>query len=554
MKFIKKIAFVAAAVCAALLISCSNDAGGGSSGGESGGKPSVTVTLNKTSAAFKTGETVQLTATVTGSTDAVQWSTTNSQVAAVSGTGNTVTVTGGSTAGDAVIKASVGTVSASCSVTCTGSVSPSDVIDIDVVPNTSVTTYGWADMANSGSGMSYPNTTNIIYIGDDGYKVGSGSLTAYSSSVTKRSAFTNAIASGSVTNNKAGTTAAIIVLSGTIDLSDGKISDSDHSYYNAFDDTTHARLHDDTAVTFQMGSNKTIIGVNNAKIAFGGIKISGKENIIIRNVTFWDAHGSTEYDTSAEGTYTDGSKTKKYSDSKASIDALGVESVTNLWVDHCKFTDGSCIDLSRNFNHDGAFDIKNGKCVTVSYCEFTNHDKIMLIAPGDSYTTPEERQITLHHNYFYGATQRMPRSRGCQMHIYNNYWNDIGNSDNVGYSLGPGIGSQYIVENNYFGNFADNSSIVEYFDSSADSASTLSKFYQSGNNITITAANVRWDSSTEPNGNFARHNTSTKPWTISYTYTTKMDSYDVAKSKASAGAGPDKTGYSKNVRVNSVKY
>ena len=356
------------------------------------------------------------------------------------------------------------------------------------MPGASVTTYGWADVGN----MAYPNTKNIIYIGDDGYKVGSGSLTAYTASQTKRLTFTNAIASGSVSSATVNTTSAIIILSGTIDLSDGKISDTDHNYYDSFDSSTHKRNHED--ITYEIGSNKTILGVNSAKIAFGGLKIyankCNRENIIIRNIIFWDAHGSTEYDTSVSGTYTENKKTYKYSESKASADSLVLECngstkdsstgfitynyvPTNIWIDHCVFTDGTCSDLQRNFNHDGSLDMKAGKNVTVSYCEFTNHDKVTLLAPSDSYVDPEQRQITFHHNYYHGAVQRMPRSRGCQLHIYNNYYNSIGTSGNGGYALGPGIGSQYIVEGNYFGSFKN--TIVQYADSSASASASTRK-------------------------------------------------------------------------------
>lgn len=440
-----------------------------------------------------------------------------------------------------------------------------ETYDINVMPGASVTTYGWADVGN----MAYPNTKNIIYIGDDGYKVGSGSLTAYTASQTKRLTFTNAIASGSVSSATVNTTSAIIILSGTVDLSDGKISDNDHSYYEEFDPSTHERKHGD--ITYEIGSNKTILGVNSAKIAFGGLKIyankCNRENIIIRNIIFWDAHGSTEYDTSVSGTYTENKKTYKYSESKASADSLVLECngstkdsstgfitynyvPTNIWIDHCVFTDGTCSDLQRNFNHDGSLDMKAGKNVTVSYCELTNHDKVTLLAPSDSYVDPEQRQITFHHNYYHGAVQRMPRSRGCQLHIYNNYYNSIGTSGNGGYALGPGIGSQYIVEGNYFGSFKN--TIVQYADSSASaSASTLSKFYQKDNSKTLTSSDIKWDSA-EKVKDWSAHETSTAPWTITYDY--KAESYSVLPELIPNAAGTDKSGYSKIINVNGTVY
>lgn len=511
------------------------------------------ITLTESTAALEITDdedspAVTLTATltpedVTSGYDTVTWTSSDKSVATVSDGVVTAVAAGSAT----ITAATVNGYTASCEVTVTSSVVTPD---FSVVPGAGVTTFGWADVGS----MAYPDTTNIIYIADDGYKVGSGSLTSYTTSQTKRVTFTNAIASGSVSSSKVGTTDAIIILSGTVDLSDGAISDSDHTYYDSFDSTSHARTHGD--ITYEIGSNKTIIGVNTAKVAFGGLIIKAESiskpgsNIIIRNITFWDAHGSTEYDTSYE------------SSSKASADNLALEGKqnsaktgydyipTNIWIDHCVFTDGTCSDLERNYNHDGSLDMKAGKNVTVSYCEFTNHDKVTLLAPNDYITDPEERQITFHHNYYHGAVQRMPRSRGCQLHIYNNYYNDIGTSGNNGYALGPGIGSQYIVEGNYFGSFQNK--IVQYADSSTStSATTLSKFYQKNNSKTLTSSDVKFDSA-EAIKNWSEHETSTAPWTITYDYT--ADSCSDLPTTIPNKAGADKSGYSKVISVNGTVY
>lgn len=536
---------------------------------------SVTVSAEKNSIACNGSTTLTATAEYSGTpTITYTWTiSVGSEYAKLSeSTTGTVTLTAKNTttAEQTVtvkVSASDGTnsVENTCTVTV-GAAAAVETYDINVMPGASVTTYGWADVGN----MAYPNTKNIIYIGDDGYKVGSGSLTAYTASQTKRLTFTNAIASGSVSSATVNTTSAIIILSGTVDLSDGKISDTDHSYYDSFDSSTHKRNYGD--ITYEIGSNKTILGVNSAKVAFGGLKIyankCSRENIIIRNIIFWDAHGSTEYDTSVSGTYTENKKTYKYSESKASADSLVLECngstkdsstefitynyvPTNIWIDHCVFTDGKCSDLERNYNHDGSLDMKAGKNVTVSYCEFTNHDKVTLLAPSDSYVDPEQRQITFHHNYYHGAIQRMPRSRGCQLHIYNNYYNLIGTSGNGGYALGPGIGSQYIVEGNYFGSFKN--TIVQYADSSESaSASTLSKFYQKDNSKTLTSSDIKFDSAEKYVKDWSAHETSTAPWTIAYSYS--ADSYSDLPSLIPSSAGTDKTGYSKIINVNGTVY
>jgi pectate lyase len=250
--------------------------------------------------------------------------------------------------------------------------------------------------------------------------------------------------------------------------------------------------------------------------------------VIIRNVTFYDAHGSTEEDT-------------RFSpNSKASIDALVIRgSSDGVWVDHCTFTDGVCEDLIRNYNHDGALDIPKGKNITVSWCEFTNHDKVMLVASSDSAdnAVPEDRQITLHHNYFHDqVTQRMPRARGTQMHVYNNYYNNIGVTGNSGYSLGPGYGSQFIVENNYFGSHL--AAIVRYFDKSQESNGTFSRFYHNGNIPALNASNCSFDG-IENVRDFAKHETTVKPWVIPYSYTLDPAEGLITSVPSGAGSGLD---------------
>ncbi|MBQ4379108.1 MAG: hypothetical protein II821_07940 [Treponema sp.] len=362
-------------------------------------------------------------------------------------------------------------------------------------------TNGWADTGS----LSY-SSENIIIIND----------ATFSSAGRKLNAFKNAVASGSVTSSTVNDKPALIILSGTVDLSGGKVSDSDHSYFDEFDSVSHARKHGD--FMYDIGSNKTIIGVNNAKVAFGGLRIRAKEdfkarNIIIRNINFWDAHGSTEYDT----------KVEKYMDKKASADQLVIEGSEDkstkasylyipedIWIDHCTFSDGTCVDLDRNFNHDGALDIKCGKNITVSFCEFTNHDKVSLIGSSDKFTKPEEREVTFHDNYYHGCVQRMPRTRAGYFHLYNNVFDNIGTKNNSGASLGPGVGAQFIVENNFFGKHAGK--ILRASDRSKSSEATFYKIYAAGNKPELGAGNTE---------GFTSHKVTEKPWSPLYQYSLK---------------------------------
>lgn len=375
-------------------------------------------------------------------------------------------------------------------------------------------TNGWADMGN----ISYA-TGNVIVIDDS----------TYSTPASKLKAFTNAIASGSVSSSGVNDKPALIILNGTVDLSGEKVSDKDHSYFDEFDKKSHARLHND--FMYEIGSNKTIIGAHGAKIAYGGLRIKAKDstvkNIIIRNITFWDAHGSTEYDTNVS----------EFSSKKASADQLVIEGTEdkstksrytfipeNIWIDHCSFSDGICVDLDRNYNHDGALDIKCGKNVTISYCEFTNHDKVSLFGSSDKFTDPTEREITLHDNYYHGCVQRMPRTRGGYFHIYNNVFDDIGTKNNSGASMGPGVGAQFIVENNFFGKHAGK--ILKAADSSKPGSPTFYKIYAAGNKPELSASNA---------DGFTAHKVAEKPWAVPYKYSLK--SADETKSSVVKEAG-----------------
>ena len=423
----------------------------------------------------------------------VRWFS-SSQNAAVSPAGVVTAVSPGTATISAVAQDGSG-VTDSIAVTITASsgiMSPQEIFN--ALKGQKAVTYGWADMANGGTGLSYANPANLTLINDANYPV----------MVNKRTAFTNVINSDSIT---------FIIISGDIDLSDGKINDNDKSWFDQFNpNPPYSRVNGD--ITFNIGSNTTLIGINNARIMFGGLQIRGKSNVIIRNVTFWDAHGSTANDTTKPG----------YSDSKAGIDALVIQGASNgVWVDHCKFTDGTCDDMIRNYNHDGALDIPQGKNITVSWTEFTNHDKVMLVAGSDSASNAvaEDRQITLHHNYFHATTQRMPRTRGTQMHVYNNYYNNIGVYGNNGSFMGPGWGAQFIVENNYFGSKLGNKNI-EWFDT--EPLLYPVKFYYAGNNI-ADANSIWWGRESNP-----------KPWEPAYIYT--LDDNAVLPASIPASAGP----------------
>jgi len=93
-----------------------------SAGGETPDPTPVTVSLDKTELSLQAGATETLTATVTGSTESVIWSSSATGVASVDDTGKVTAVA----AGEATITAAIGDVKATCAVTVTAATTPEE--------------------------------------------------------------------------------------------------------------------------------------------------------------------------------------------------------------------------------------------------------------------------------------------------------------------------------------------------------------------------------------------------------------------------------------------
>ena len=92
------------------------------SSGETTDPTPVTISLNKTELSLQAGATETLTATVTGSTESVTWSSSATSVASVDNTGKVTAIA----AGDATITAAIGDVKATCAVTVTAATTPEE--------------------------------------------------------------------------------------------------------------------------------------------------------------------------------------------------------------------------------------------------------------------------------------------------------------------------------------------------------------------------------------------------------------------------------------------
>jgi len=136
-------------------------------------------------------------------------------------------------------------------------------------------------------------------------------------------------------------------------------------------------------------SHKTIDG-RGAQITISGygFSINGASNVIIVNLRF---------DTAKE----------------PGIDAIEIRGSNNVWIHHCDITNYS----------DGGIDIvRQSTNITISWCRFWNHDKVMLIGNDPSATADEVICVTLHHNFFFRTVQRNPRLRFGKVDVYNNYY------------------------------------------------------------------------------------------------------------------------------------
>jgi len=208
-------------------------------------------------------------------------------------------------------------------------------------------------------------------------------------------------------------------------------------------------------VRIRVGSNTTIAGLGNDAVIQGawldlrGTATAPRSNIIIRNLTFRDT-----FDCFPEWDPTDGANGSW----NALYDAISLRYTDHVWVDHNTFEDAATIDSREPTyfgvhyeRHDGLLDITNASdLVTVSWNQFRNHDKVMLIGSSDTASADRGKlRVTLHHNLFLNLGQRTPRVRFGKVHVYNNYYN-IDHSPAYVYSWGVGIESQIYAENNYF--------------------------------------------------------------------------------------------------------
>jgi pectate lyase len=209
----------------------------------------------------------------------------------------------------------------------------------------------------------------------------------------------------------------------------------------------------------QITSNKTIQGINasatvNANLYCG----SSTKNVIIRNLNITNPSGVGDGD------------------------GITVTGATNVFIDHCTFTDCS----------DGECDIVlKADSVTLSWCRFryvnqTTHKYVNLIGNSDGATGDAGKlHVTIHHCWYdQNCSERMPSVRFGTVHVFNNYYR----SDSLNYCARTRLSAQVLVEGNYFDH------VKNPWELAVTAGTTTGRLYAVNNNVTYldTSFGVQW--------------------------------------------------------------
>jgi pectate lyase/pectin methylesterase-like acyl-CoA thioesterase len=250
--------------------------------------------------------------------------------------------------------------------------------------------------------------------------------------VRSRAELLNAITNG-------GDLPKIIKVVGTIDMTEGV------RFSSTADQKVRARV--------KLPSNTTLIGDGpGAGFINAWIDITSVSQVIVRNLTI-----VAPCDVGPVWDPTDGAT----GNWNSQYDAIGIVTATQVWIDRNTITDAPVTDDTLPIEngktkqcHDGAIDITKGAdLITISNNLITKHDKTMLVGGSDSLTSDAGKlRITLTNNVFNGVTQRVPRVRFGQVHLFNNYFvgSKTANPYPHSYSIGVGKQANILSHNNVF--------------------------------------------------------------------------------------------------------
>jgi len=200
-----------------------------------------------------------------------------------------------------------------------------------------------------------------------------------------------------------------------------------------------------SAIVTSVPSRTAIIGVTaNAGFVDGTLMVERSSGVVLRNLHFggvrdhfpaWDPLDG------AEGEW------------NSAYDTLLLRGARSTWVDHCSF-ESRYPPKTRIFGrlfetNDGLLDITlAADFITVSWCRFARHDKVMLIGGSDRHEADEGHlRVTLHHNLWEDCAERTPRVRFGRVHVANNLF-VAPDPAHYGYSIGLGKRCRIVSEHN----------------------------------------------------------------------------------------------------------
>lgn len=252
-----------------------------------------------------------------------------------------------------------------------------------------------------------------------------------------------------------------------------------------------------------VGSNTTLEGMGATATINGGISIDGKSNIILRNFRL------------------------NASNSSANEDGINIQGSDHIWIDHLEIYDAS----------DGNLDITNDSdYITISWTKFRysssgDHTFSNLIGSADD--DEGNYRITFHHNWWStNASERMPRVRFGQVHIFNNYYGTGTNTNlNNDHCIRAGYQADVRVESNYFDRVNTPHEIAEDDGTAVMSATTCANNTSAGS---AAGCNIEY-LSLNTDGNPSNRGTAFTP---QYQYSGAMEAADCVKANVMANAGP----------------
>ncbi len=128
-----------------------------------------------------------------------------------------------------------------------------------------------------------------------------------------------------------------------------------------------------------------------------GFRIDGQSNIVIMNIAFVDISGQT------------GDCIQIINESR------------DIVIFHCLFDSAGLMPFVEDVPDEQISVVWGSGDITISWCRFMNHDKVLLFGNGDA---PQELdrniRVTFHHNIFENTGRRHPFLRWGQVDMYNN--------------------------------------------------------------------------------------------------------------------------------------